>query len=540
MSAGFVSHGFVAGGTTSRHWLSWLLTAAVAGAVLGSPAFAGPIEVGGFVGDQPGTSGGVFIQPTDVAFYAGSSELGLDDKLFVVEGSNANARVQRLDSNGNFERAWGKDVVRPGSPGDTGTGYEICTQARHCKAGVRSDAGGALRKPSALAVDPSNGNVYVLDGGNRRVSRYTPEGRYIRSWRLAPAADGYGNAAVAVAPTPPHDVFVADEPHDRVLQFDRGGDFLMAWGRGVASGGPRFEVCVTERLCRTGRPIVVDGRRTPSWPSQIAVDRQGTVYGSAFFGYIFDGPQTRTRIIRFRSVPAPPGRVAEHARLPPLTPRTGGPPTPSNESAHLTNGTTLGIDVRPADGDLIAINNPFGKSELDVISGPGSKRPSKRALDTLPFLQNVSGVAVGGHVIYLSSGVLRQRTGSSTFTGCTPNNVPRDCHGLIVLARSGHMGAVPAPPLAEAAGRLAPTALVYPHGAARYQFQVSRDGREWRKLGDRRYVVGGGGQLVAAQDGQLRAGVLYRVRLMLSKKTRHGGQDRISDTGVFRVPDDGG
>ena len=461
------------------------------------------MEVGGFVGDEPG---GSFLQPTDVAVYEGRSPAGDDGNILVVEGSHRRSRVQRLDPDGNFERAWGGD--------------------------------GSLDRPSALAVNPSNGDVYVVDSGNRRIAQFDLDGRPLRSWSLAVGAAprGYGDATVAVAPSEPHHVFVADQAHDRVLQFDSGGAFLRAWGVGVASGARRFETCTREPRCRPGRAMVRFARPRARWPSQIAVDADGVVYGSVFFGAIFhEQPLARTEIARFRSAPPPPGPDAGDALLAPLTPRPPneyGQPLP--DDAYLTDGTTQGLDVDPATGRLFAINNPFGPSVLDVVRDPGAagkgRRPSTRSLSTLPFLQNVSGIAVTGRgrVVLLSSGAIHQPAGSSTFTGCARGPARRDCHGLTVLAAGGAPAAVAAPALRN----VGPAALVNPHGAARYRLQVSPDGRRWRSLGRPRHVIGDEYEQISAPALGLRRGSLYRARVEIEKRTIEGFKTTVVELGA--------
>ncbi|MBN2135066.1 MAG: SBBP repeat-containing protein, partial [Acidobacteria bacterium] len=46
-----------------------------------------------------------------------------------------------------------------------------------------------LYYPNALATD-SNGNVYVVDCGNNRVVKYSPEGKYLLQWGRQGAGPG--------------------------------------------------------------------------------------------------------------------------------------------------------------------------------------------------------------------------------------------------------------------------------------------------------------------------------------------------------------
>ncbi|MGH2974084.1 MAG: hypothetical protein ACRDLL_04350 [Solirubrobacterales bacterium] len=79
-------------------------------------------------------------------------------------------------------------------PDNTGTGFEICTVAIECKAGVAAGENGALNHPQSVAVDQDTGNVYVSDRGNRRVDEYDGEGNFIRAfgWGVAGTAFTFG------------------------------------------------------------------------------------------------------------------------------------------------------------------------------------------------------------------------------------------------------------------------------------------------------------------------------------------------------------
>jgi hypothetical protein len=467
-----------------------------------------------------------------VTVYRGASLDPGDDKILVLEGLGANSRVQRLDADGNFELAWGKNVVRPGAPGDTGDGHEICRRAESCKAGPAGDGRGELDRPTGLAVNPATGSVYVADRGNQRVEEFRLGGRPLDSWPLesSDAEGDLGRLAIATAPRPPHDVFVAEQRANRVLQLTAQGRFVRGWGWGVASGKDKFETCTSIDRCRAGRPVA-DGAGSPrGWPTQIAVDDAGVVYGSVFYGSIFPGPQQRrTRIVRFRSEPAPDAEDATDSLLAPLTPLPYDSFDPREVARRLTNGTTLGLDFA-TDGQLLAINNPFGTSKIDFVTSPaanGGDRPAVRVAiaDSLPFLQNVRGIAAGSEgVTYLSSGTVHQRTGTSTFTGCAHPNARRDCHGLVVLAVGGKPDAVIAP----SPGIAPPGALIAPGGVATYQFEGSDDGRAWRPLGRRRSIAGTGYEWVPAPAARPTAGSPRWIRVKVTKRTESGIASTVS------------
>jgi hypothetical protein len=104
------------------------------------------------------------------------------------------------------------------------------------------------------------------------------------------ASDGSGAAQIkpsfiATSPVTGH-VFLADAENRRVDEFTAWGQFVMAWGWGVADGSPEMETCGPAEpeysppasLCRAG--IAGAGAGQLMGPEFIAVDAAGDVYVS--------------------------------------------------------------------------------------------------------------------------------------------------------------------------------------------------------------------------------------------------------------------
>ena len=92
----------------------------------------------------------------------------------------------------------------------------------------------SLFKPTQVAVDPNNGDVYVSDGyGNKRVVVFDREGHYLRQWgrQATQAETDAGVGGVFLSPV--HCVvigndglvYVCDRLGDRVEVFDKMGNF---------------------------------------------------------------------------------------------------------------------------------------------------------------------------------------------------------------------------------------------------------------------------------------------------------------------------
>src|SRR3954447_20337234 len=84
-------------------------------------------------------------------------------------------------ASGTWDRAWGKDVITSGHAGDTGTGFEVCTVAADCEAGVSGGLGGELNGPTGVTTD-AVGNVYVADTTNNRIEKFDPSGGFLLAW----------------------------------------------------------------------------------------------------------------------------------------------------------------------------------------------------------------------------------------------------------------------------------------------------------------------------------------------------------------------
>lgn len=109
-----------------------------------------------------GTGAGNLKAPNDV-WVAGT-------KVYVADTTNS--RVSEFMLDGTFVQSFGAGV----NPG----GGDICTTVTGCQAGTASSAAGALHGPSNIAVG-SDGDLYVVTGGNRRVNQFASDGSFIRA-----------------------------------------------------------------------------------------------------------------------------------------------------------------------------------------------------------------------------------------------------------------------------------------------------------------------------------------------------------------------
>jgi DNA-binding beta-propeller fold protein YncE len=169
--------------------------------------------------------GGEFDSPAGV---------GIDPAGNVLVADSSQDRMQRFDSAGNLQLAWGGDVVSMG-PGDAGTQFEICVAANGdtCKIGINPNGvGGELNFPQGVTTD-ATGAIYV-----------------------------------------------SDNQHLRIQKFGPALNFLSAWGDDVVIGAPAvYEVCTAAAACQEGAfpPMSALGGELSS-PYGLTTDAAGSVF----------------------------------------------------------------------------------------------------------------------------------------------------------------------------------------------------------------------------------------------------------------------
>jgi DNA-binding beta-propeller fold protein YncE len=177
---------------------------------------------------------------------------------------------------------------------------------------------GLTQAPLGVAVNPTTGDVYVVEEANGRVSEFSPWGVFIRAWgwgvrdgsaelqtctsetgcREGLKGSGAGEfdfSVLGVALDSAGDVFVVEKNNHRVQKFDSEGHFLLMFGGGVDQG-PHHpgDVCTAA--------FIAEGDTCGAGSAGTAAGQFG---GAAEGGYIAVGPGDkvyvgdRERIQRF-------------------------------------------------------------------------------------------------------------------------------------------------------------------------------------------------------------------------------------------------
>jgi sugar lactone lactonase YvrE len=142
-----------------------------------------------------------------------SIEVGPNGNIYV--GDAVNNRLDQFASDGTFIRGWGWGV-------DTGaSAFEKCTTASGCQGGSQNGGAGELQSPDGIAA-AGNGDLFVTEFSDNRVSQFTAD-----------------------------------------------GDFVRAWGWGVDTGASAFEICTAGSGCQTG--VSGNGLGQLQSPNSVAV-----------------------------------------------------------------------------------------------------------------------------------------------------------------------------------------------------------------------------------------------------------------------------
>jgi predicted membrane-bound mannosyltransferase/sugar lactone lactonase YvrE len=135
-------------------------------------------------------------QPWDVAVSADG---------FVYVADTWNHRIQRFTLDGEFITEWGHEEFNPETTDPT-----------------------AFYGPRGVAVD-SEGNVYVVDTGNKRIVVFSPDGEFLRQIGSGGNLSGQLNEPVGIAVTDGGGIYVADTWNQRIQVFNMNGLYLDSW-----------------------------------------------------------------------------------------------------------------------------------------------------------------------------------------------------------------------------------------------------------------------------------------------------------------------
>jgi DNA-binding beta-propeller fold protein YncE len=111
---------------------------------------------------------------------------------------------------------------------------------------------------SQMAVDPSDGSLYVADSGNNRIQKFDSTGSYVTQFGVAGSADGELSSPLGVAVDPvSKDVYVADAGNNRIQRFSSSGAYISQFGT-AGSGDGELSFPTRVAVDSAGRVSVLD------------------------------------------------------------------------------------------------------------------------------------------------------------------------------------------------------------------------------------------------------------------------------------------
>lgn len=543
-----VTRGGKAGAFAATMSLVAVLAAFPAGAVAEQLANLGSFGTpNGSQGGQLSFARGLATNLSGVGGPAGS--------VYVAESDNN--RISQFTADGGFVRAWGFDVVDgvgfPGAANDNGTGFEICdvtagNTTNQCKAGLAGGAAGQLNVPVGIAVDQSNGFLYVTSNTNRRVDVFSGTGQFAGAFGFdvlpgdpnpsgpdfcttatgcqtaaaaGPAAGRWGNplpfVRPAVDPSVPGKVYVPNPGNVRMDQYSTtiaGGvltavsfDKAFGWDVVPANAETGLESCTIATTCKAGTSGAGAGQfalvtlPASGSPTSAAVDSTGAIY--AISGHLFQSgvcrPTTPCRIQKFSP---------DATSVTDFGPVSGPGQVHFSASQAANTVAAFDIAVDPVDDHVLVLRRESSTSykvlEFDSAGNFLDAHPGGAALPG-PTQTTGNGLAIG--------------TDDRVYT-----NVGGPGAGQVFILGPIDPPTVAIAPVSEVGSTTATftgTVTIPPPGAPTfdtlYRFEYSKNGVDWTKTPVLDATVAGGEpgpHTVSQQVTGLDPNSLYSVRLV--------------------------
>ncbi len=119
--------------------------------------------------------------------------------------------------------------------------------------GESGNGSGQFRRPSGIAIDVED-NILVVDTHNHRVQKLSGDGRFISEWGVRGTGEGEFNSPWGITTDSDGFIYVADHKNHRIQKFDAEGGFVFTLG---SQGAGNYEF---------------------DHPSDVAIDPDGDIY----------------------------------------------------------------------------------------------------------------------------------------------------------------------------------------------------------------------------------------------------------------------
>jgi len=187
---------------------------------------------------EQGLGNGQFSYPRAIAISPIDGHVVVCDKT---------ARIQRFDPDGRFEAVWRMPEWEFGKP--TGMAFDMNgllwvadthynrvivydrNGEEQFRFGKYGQGPGEFIFPTSVAWDP-DGNIYVGEyGGNDRISKFSPDRKYLMSFGTKSSGDAALERPTQIKFDPRGFLWVSDGCHHRICRFSTDGKLLGSFGR---------------------------------------------------------------------------------------------------------------------------------------------------------------------------------------------------------------------------------------------------------------------------------------------------------------------
>ncbi|MHC4676046.1 MAG: PKD domain-containing protein, partial [Planctomycetota bacterium] len=159
----------------------------------------------------------------------GANGIAIDSSGYVYVTDYHNYRVQKFTEDGTFLGWWGRDDAG-------GTGWHEPGSGR---IGCSGNGDGEFNGLHGIEVD-SSGYVYVADGWNHRIQKFTNDGTFVTKWGTYGSDIGQFYTPMGVAVDQTGHVFVTELYGNRIQKFASDGEYITQWGSYGSENG-QFE-----------------------------------------------------------------------------------------------------------------------------------------------------------------------------------------------------------------------------------------------------------------------------------------------------------
>jgi DNA-binding beta-propeller fold protein YncE len=173
----------------------------------------GPLHQGGpytveFIGAL-----GAAEQPQITADSSGLTGASHSVTISTTQSALPHAEVEKFTPSGQFLYLLGKEV-------NPTTNADLCAAPEACRPGALGVSPGAFALPSFLALDPTNGDLYVGDTSDDTVTKFDSSGHLQSSWQSAGQLS-FAGPLQGIAVDPAGDLFVLDQ--NQVYRYTSAG-----------------------------------------------------------------------------------------------------------------------------------------------------------------------------------------------------------------------------------------------------------------------------------------------------------------------------